>query len=164
MMSLWIPCLIVFSFGLGMVAQSALGGAEQNGVRATGIGGVFFKAKDPAATAKWYREHLGIELAPAGKSPDAMQYHVFEWGGKDSSGATGSTVFSIFPERSKYFDPTTAPFMINFRVADLDRLLAQLKAEGVTVEPKMEDESNGKFAWAIDPDGRRIELWEPKAE
>ncbi len=158
----WLAVGMVASFGLGMVAQTALGGAEQKDVRATGIGGVFFKAKDPAATAKWYREHLGIELAPTGKSPDAMQYHVFEWGGKDANGIDGSTVFSIFPEGTKYFDPTTAPFMINFRVANLDRLLTQLKAEGVTIEPKMQDESFGKFAWAIDPDGRRIELWEPK--
>jgi predicted enzyme related to lactoylglutathione lyase len=153
---------VMVSFGLGMAVQAGLAGAQQKDVRATGIGGVFFKAKDPAATAKWYREHLGIELAPAGKSPTAMQYHVFEWGGKDPQGADGATVFSIFSETTKYFDPTTAPFMINFRVANLDRLLAQLKAEGVTVEPKMADESNGKFAWAIDPDGRRIELWEPK--
>jgi len=158
----WLAAGLVASFGLGMAVQAGLTGAEQKEVRATGIGGVFFKAKDPAATAKWYREHLGIGLAPAGKSPTAMQYHVFDWGGKDAQGAEGSTVFSIFPETTKYFDPTTAPYMINFRVANLDRLLTQLKAEGVTVEPKMEDESNGKFAWCIDPDGRRIELWEPK--
>jgi catechol 2,3-dioxygenase-like lactoylglutathione lyase family enzyme len=161
-MQWWMALGVVVSFGLGMAVQAGLAGAEQKDVRATGIGGVFFKAKDPAATAKWYREHLGIELAPTGKAPDAMQYHMFDWGAKDANGVEGSTVFSIFPETTKYFDPTSAPFMINFRVANMDRLLTQLKAEGVTVETKTQDESYGKFAWAIDPDGRRIELWEPK--
>jgi catechol 2,3-dioxygenase-like lactoylglutathione lyase family enzyme len=154
---------VVVSFGLGMAVQAALAGADQKDLRATGVGGIFFKAKDPAATAKWYRDHLGIELAPAGKSPTAMQYHVFEWGGKDALGRDGSTVFSIFPETTKYFDPTTAPFMINFRVANLEKLMEQLKAEGVTVDPKIQgDDTQGKFGWVTDPDGRRIELWEPK--
>lgn len=159
----WLVCGMAAAFALGMAVQAARGSSEEAKLpRVTGIGGVFFKTSDPAATAKWYREHLGIELTPAGSKPSAMQYHVFEWSEKDPSAPKGSTVFSIFPASSKYFDPTTAPFMINFRVANLDRLLAQLKAEGVTTEPKMADESGGKFAWAIDPDGRRIELWEPK--
>lgn len=164
-MSLWIPCAIVFSFVLGMVIQSARGsaGADQP-KRATGIGGVFFKAKEPATLGAWYRDHLGIGLEPAGKGPSAMQYCVFQWREKDSSETIGATVFSIFPASSKYFDPSNAPFMINFRVANLERLLAQLKAEGVQVNDKIEDESNGRFSWIMDPEGNRIELWEPKGE
>jgi catechol 2,3-dioxygenase-like lactoylglutathione lyase family enzyme len=160
----WMAMGMVVSFGLGMTVQAEVGAAAQKDKAvATGIGGVFFKTKDPAATAKWYREHLGIELAPAGKSPTAMQYHVFEWGGKDSLGRDGSTVFSIFADTSKYFDPTTAPFTIDFRVTNLEKLMEQLKAEGVTVDPKIQgDDTQGKFGWVTDPDGRRIELWEPK--
>jgi len=162
---LWVPGIIALSFVLGMVVQSAHGscGADQS-QRATGIGGVFFKAKEPAKLGAWYRDHLGIALEPAGKGPNAMQYCVFKWREKDHSDTVGSTVFSIFPEGSKYFDPSTAPFMMNFRVANLERLLAELKSEGVTVDDKIEDESNGRFAWVMDPEGHRIELWEPKGE
>jgi predicted enzyme related to lactoylglutathione lyase len=93
-----------------------------------------------------------------------MQNHVFPWREKDHAETVGSTVFSIFFMGSKYFDPSSAPFMINLRVANLERLLAQLKAEGVQVDEKIDDESNGRFGWAMDPEGHRIELWEPKGE
>lgn len=162
---LWVPCAIALSFALGMAVQSVRGsgGADQN-QRATGIGGVFFKASEPAKLGAWYRDHLGIGLAPAGKGPNAMQYTVFQWREKDHSDTVGATVFSIFPASTKYFDPGTAPFMINLRVANLERLLGQLKAEGVAVDGKIQDESNGRFSWIMDPEGHRIELWEPKGE
>ena len=162
---LWVPCAIALSFVLGMAVQTVRGsgGADQP-PRATGIGGVFFKAKEPAKLGAWYRDHLGIGLEPAGKGPNAMQYCVFKWREKDHSDTVGSTVFSIFPEGSKYFDPSTAPFMMNFRVANLEHLLAQLKAEGVNVDDKIQDEANGRFGWIMDPEGHRIELWEPKGE
>jgi predicted enzyme related to lactoylglutathione lyase len=159
----WVPCALALSFLLGMAIQSARGSnADDSTQRVTGVGGIFFKSPDPAKLATWYRDHLGIELKPGGPGAHAPQYYVFEWRTKDHSDIMGATVFSIFPASSKYFDPTTAPFLINFRVANLDRLLAQLKAEGVEVDAKIEVESNGRFGWATDPEGRRIELWEPK--
>jgi catechol 2,3-dioxygenase-like lactoylglutathione lyase family enzyme len=159
-MNLWIAGAIALSFALGMVAQATLAGRDATpDARVTGLGGIFFKSQDPKKLADWYREHLGIPLATAGASGPA--YHVFEWKEKDS-GADGQTVFTIFPEKSNYFNPSQAPFMINFRVANLNRLLAQLKQEGVTVDAKVESESNGQFGWVMDPDGNRIELWEPK--
>ncbi len=162
----WVmPCAIVVSFALGMVLQSALGSsAQKEPPRVTGVGGVFFKAENPAKLAAWYRDHLGIALAAAGKGDAAPQYCVFEWATKDHPETAGATVFSIFPTSSKYFDPSTVPFMINFRVANLSRLMTQLKSEGVTVDDKIDEESNGRFGWATDPDGRRIELWEPSGK
>ncbi len=135
--SLWVPCAIALSFVLGMIVQSARGsGAEKEAPRATGIGGVFFKARNATTLAAWYRHHLGIALEPAGKGETALQYHIFPWREKDHADIVGSTVFSIFPATSKYFNPSSAWFMINFRVANLERLLAQLKAEGVKVDDK----------------------------
>jgi predicted enzyme related to lactoylglutathione lyase len=162
---IWVPCAIALSFVLGMALQSARGSiGEKEAPRATGIGGIFFKSQNPAKLAGWYRDHLGIALEPTGKSETAMQYHVFSWREKDHADTVGSTVFSIFFTGSKYFDPSTAPFMLNLRVANLERLLAQLKAEGVQVGEKIQDESNGRFSWIMDPEGHRIELWEPKGE
>lgn len=162
-MGMWVPCALALSFLLGMTIQSARGSnADDSAPRVTGIGGIFFKSPDPSKLAAWYRDHLGVALKPGGEGAGAPQYCVFEWRTKDHADTLGATVFSIFPANSKYFDPTTAPFMLNFRVANLDRLLAQLKAEGVQVDAKIEEESNGRFAWARDPEGRRIELWEPQ--
>jgi catechol 2,3-dioxygenase-like lactoylglutathione lyase family enzyme len=162
---LWVPGAIALSFALGMMLQSTRGSnAQKDAQRVTGVGGVFFKAQNAAKLADWYRDHLGIALEPGGRSETAPQYHVFAWREKDHTDTVGSTVFSIFPASTKYFDPGTAPFMINFRVANLARLLGQLKAEGVQVDDKIDDESNGRFAWAMDPEGHRIELWEPKSE
>jgi catechol 2,3-dioxygenase-like lactoylglutathione lyase family enzyme len=161
--ALGVPCAIVLSFALGMMLPSARGWrAQKDAQRVTGVGGVFFKAQNTAELASWYRDHLGIALEPAGKA--GPQYHVFAWREKEHADTVGSTVFSIFPASSKYFDPGTAPFMINFRVANLARLLAQLKAEGVRVDEKIDDEPNGRFGWVMDPEGHRIELWEPKGE
>ena len=163
---LWMPCAIVLSFALGMVLQSARGSsAAKDGTRVTGVGGIFFKAQNPAKLADWYRTHLGIALDAAGKGEQAMQYHPFKWREKDHPETMGATVFSIFPANTKYFGPGSSSFMMNFRVANLEQLLAQLKQEGVSVDDKITgDESNGRFAWAIDLEGNRIELWEPKGE
>ncbi len=111
-----------------------------------GIGGVFFKAKNQAALNEWYSKHLGIELADWGTT--------FPW--KDEP--NGYTAFSIFKQDSKYYEGN---FMINFRVADLDGLLNQLKVDGQKIIDNQEDEF-GKFAWILDLEGNRIELWEPK--
>ncbi len=162
---LWTPCAIVLSFALGMVLQSARGSSQaKDAARVTGVGGFFFKAENPGKLADWYRTHMGIALIAAGKSEHAPQFFSFHWREKDHPETIGATAFSIFPTTTKYFEPSTASFMMNFRVANLEQLLAQLKQEGVKVNDKIDDESNGRFGWAIDPEGNRIELWEPKGE
>ncbi|HEX2010702.1 MAG TPA: VOC family protein [Roseateles sp.] len=118
--------------------------------KVAGIGGVFFKARDAAALRDWYRLHLGIDVQP--------------WGGcAFSSGGGDTTVWSVMEQGNAYFDPSTAPFMINYRVADLHGLLAQLRAEGCAVDAKVDASEYGKFGWVMDPEGNRIELWEPPA-
>ena len=161
--AMWIPCLMGLSFVLGMMLESArASSSDENDTRVTGIGGIFFKARDPRKLADWYRRHLGIDLKSTGSSATSAQYHPFEWLEKGDPGKTGSTVFTIFSDQTKYFDPSHSSFMINYRVANLDRLLAQLKKEGVTVDDKIQDEGYGRFGWAMDPEGNRFELWEPK--
>ena len=120
--------------------------------RVTGIGGIFFKAKDPAKLREWYRQHLGIEAESWG--------FAFQWQ-DDPSSANGQTTWAPFPDETKYFAPSEKPFMINFRVADLNGLLTDLRAEGVEVEAKAEESEFGKFSWVMDPEGNRLELWEP---
>ncbi|TLZ79961.1 MAG: VOC family protein [Methanobacteriota archaeon] len=121
--------------------------------RITGIGGIFFKAKDPEALARWYRDHLGISI-------EAM-VALFTWrSGKDGR-HTGHTVWSIFPDDTSYFGKDGATFMINYRVKDLDAVIRALRKEGVTVDPKIEELEYGRFGWVVDPEGNRIELWEP---
>jgi predicted enzyme related to lactoylglutathione lyase len=121
--------------------------------RVTGIGGVFFKSQDPEKLYSWYEKHLGIKRMPGNGV-------MFEWQDAQTD-AEGQTIWSIFPRATKYFDPSHASFMMNYRVEDLDTLLALLKQEGVEVDDKREDSEYGKFAWIMDPDGNRIELWEP---
>jgi predicted enzyme related to lactoylglutathione lyase len=115
--------------------------------RVTGIGGVFFVAKDPAALAAWYKEHLGIDVQ--------------SWGGAAFRGTDNdTTAWSVFGDNS-YFAPSDAPFMINYRVADLAALLDALREEGCQVLGQSEDPDNGKFGWVLDPEGNKVELWEP---
>ena len=122
--------------------------------RVTGIGGVFFKSKDPKALGAWYKTHLGINLEEWGGA-------VFQWKGTDNPEGVGTTVWSPFAEETSYFAPSTAPFMINYRVEDLHALLAVLRAEGVQVDEKVEASEYGMFGWVIDPDGNKLELWQP---
>ena len=121
--------------------------------RVTGLGGVFFKTPDPDALKKWYREHLGIDSEQWGYS--------FLWRELAAPEKKGYTVWGPFPDSTKYFDPSGQPYMVNYRVHDLEALLAALKAEGVEVVGGPDTEENGKFAWILDPEGRKIELWEP---
>jgi predicted enzyme related to lactoylglutathione lyase len=134
--------------------------------RVSGIGGIFFKSDDPSKLYQWYETHLGIPLSGDGSGA------IFEWreiedspdataAAKGDAPNTGMTGWSIFPRSSKYFDPSRSSFMINYRVHDLDALLAALKEEGVEIDPHREDFDYGRFAWIMDPDGNRIELWEP---
>jgi predicted enzyme related to lactoylglutathione lyase len=122
--------------------------------RVTGIGGIFFKSKDPDRLREWYRKHLGIESESWGGIS-------FDWQ-DDPRTDGGATAWSVFPDTTKYFGPADKPFMINLRVQDLTWLLEQLRAEGLEVEANA-DESFGKFGWVTDPDGNRVELWEPLA-
>ena len=121
--------------------------------RVTGLGGIFFKAKDPKALYEWYRKHLGVESAPDGSG--AM------WRDADHPEIPGCNVFAIFPAETTYFAASQSSFMVNFRVENLDELLQALREEGVEVDSKVEEHEYGKFGWIMDPEGNRIELWEP---
>jgi catechol 2,3-dioxygenase-like lactoylglutathione lyase family enzyme len=122
--------------------------------RVTGLGGVFFKAKDPKKLQEWYSDHLGIQ-------PDDDGTVTFKWLELDNPDRRGYTVWAPFPSNTKYFKPSRAPFMINFRVGNLEELLTALKEEGVKVDDRVEEIEQGKFGWIMDPEGNRIELWEP---
>lgn len=122
--------------------------------RVTGIGGIFFKAKDPAVLREWYRKHLGINVEEWGGT-------AFSWSNPDNPSGTGTTVWSVFEDSSKYFAPSTSPFMINYRVEDLHAVLAALRAEGCAVDDKVDESEFGKFGWVMDPEGNRVELWQP---
>jgi predicted enzyme related to lactoylglutathione lyase len=115
-----------------------------------GVGGVFFKARDPQALAAWYREHLGVPVE-TGQTYATLK-----------SAANETTVWATFPTDTQYFGAPTATFMVNFRVRNLDAMLEQLRAAGAQVEPRIEDYDYGRFGWATDPEGNRIELWEPR--
>jgi predicted enzyme related to lactoylglutathione lyase len=138
--------------------------------RVTGIGGIFFKSEDPDKLYQWYETHLGIRRSPDGTGA------AFEWrevhdsqknnhqeddSARSDAAENGMTVWSILPRSTKYFDPSRSGFMINYRVDDLDALLEALKQEGVQIDPHREDYDYGRFAWIMDPEGNRVELWEP---
>lgn len=124
--------------------------------RVTGIGGVFFKAKDAPALQAWYRTHLGIDVQPWGGAS-------FDWVDADGKPAGGTTAWSVAPQESKQFAPSDASFMVNYRVDDLHALLAALRDEGCTVLDKVDESEYGKFGWVIDPEGNKVELWQPPA-
>jgi catechol 2,3-dioxygenase-like lactoylglutathione lyase family enzyme len=124
--------------------------------RVTGIGGVFFKARDPKALGAWYRDKLGLALQ------EGSAFSVFEWRDREDPTRQGATAWALFGADSKYFSPSQAALMIDYRVRNLERMLAQLRASGVTVEGKVAEDANGKFAWILDPEGNKVELWEPK--
>jgi predicted enzyme related to lactoylglutathione lyase len=128
-------------------------------VKVAGLGGVFFRAKDPKALAAWYREHLGIPVDEGQTYATLAVDH----GGPDAGGAPVEMVWSVMPEDTKYFGPNPAGWMVNYRVKDLDGLVAQLRAAGGWVSEKVEDTDFGRFAWAADPEGTRFELWQPPA-
>ena len=118
--------------------------------KVTGIGGVFFRARDPDALARWYQAHLGVALAPPGYDQPCWQQEA------------GPTVFSPFPESTEYFGRSQQAWMVNFRVRDLDEMAAQLRAAGIEVTPDPQQYPNGRFARLHDPEGHPIELWEPR--
>jgi len=120
--------------------------------RITGVGGIFFKSKDPKALMAWYRDVLGIQLEAWGGA--AMRY--------DAAKHPPAVIVNAFKATTSYMDPSTREFMLNFAVDDLTAFLDRLKAKGVTVLKRDDSDPSGKFAWIVDPDGTKIELWEPK--
>lgn len=121
--------------------------------RVTGIGGLFFKCKDPDKVKEWYKNHLGLAVDDWGAS--------FGWRDKDNPDQVCYTAWSPFPGDTEYFNPSKKEFMFNYRVDDLEKLLAVLKDEGVEIVGEIEEYEYGKFGWILDPEGNKIELWEP---
>jgi hypothetical protein len=123
--------------------------------KVTGIGGVFFKVNDPKGMTAWYRTNLGIQSRGG--------YADFTWREMNRPEEIGHTTWRIFPTNTTYFGQSSSPLMINYRVANLDRMLKQLRDSGVKIE-KVEDYDYGRWAWLTDPEGNRVELWEPKGK
>ena len=123
--------------------------------RVTGIGGIFFQAKDAPALRAWYQRHLGVDVQDWGGA-------AFSWADDAGTPVGGTTIWSIGAADGG-FAPGTAPFMINYRVHDLHALVAALREEGCNVLEKVDESEYGRFAWVIDPEGNKVELWEPPA-
>ncbi len=141
---------ITFLMGYGF---SLLTHPTSAGPRVTGVGGIFFKAKDPAALKAWYEKNLGMHMVGSGAN--------FEWYQGVDSTKKGFTLWAPFKETTKYFLPSEKQFMINYRVEQLDLLLVKLKAAGITPTDSVERVSYGSFVHLMDPEGNKIELWEP---
>jgi predicted enzyme related to lactoylglutathione lyase len=122
--------------------------------RVTGIGGIFFKATDPAALGAWYKTHLGIDVQEWGGA-------AFRWTDEAGNPTAGTTIWSVGSAGADPFAPSQSPFMVNYRVADLSALLEALRREGCNVLEKTDDSEYGKFGWVIDPEGNKVELWQP---
>lgn len=153
MKKILLPVLLfATAFALGYSAKT-ISIAEQSPKKVTGIGGIFFKCKDPKAVRAWYNKHLGLEVNPYGA--------VFEYYQGADSTQKGFLQWSPFKETTTYFGPSTKDFMINYRVANLSVLIADLKNNGVTIVDTMETYDYGKFVHILDLEGNKIELWEP---
>jgi predicted enzyme related to lactoylglutathione lyase len=122
--------------------------------RVTGIGGIFFKAKDPVALRAWYKTHLGIDVQEWGGA-------AFTWADADGKPTAGTTIWNVSGADGDHYAPSTSSFMINYRVADVASLMQALRDEGCNVVGKTEDSEYGKFGWVIDPEGNKVELWQP---
>ncbi|CAN5561445.1 hypothetical protein BH10BAC5_BH10BAC5_19590 [soil metagenome] len=155
MKKLYIFILVVAAFSFGFVAKEIVTISHDNTAlkRVTGLGGVFFKSKDPKKLKEWYQTHLGLNMDDYGTS--------FEWRLSDDGSKKGYTQWGTFKETTKYFLPSEKQFMINYRVADLEALVKELKTEGVTITDTLEAYDYGKFIHIMDDDGNKIELWEP---
>jgi Lactoylglutathione lyase and related lyases len=152
----FIILAIATSFGFGFAVNSIINKPTKTQItmkRVTGIGGIFFKCKDPDKMKQWYKTHLGFDMDAYGAK--------FEWHQGADSAKKGYTLWSPFPDNTKYFEPSTRDFMINYRVENLTALVAVLKEEGVTVLDEIETYDYGKFVHILDMEGNKIELWEP---
>ncbi|MBS1915459.1 MAG: VOC family protein [Bacteroidetes bacterium] len=121
--------------------------------RVTGIGGIFFKCKDPKKMKEWYKTHLGLDITDYGAT--------FEWKEIAESTKNGSTTWGPFAENTKYFEPSSKDFMINYTVDDLEALVEELKKEGVTILDNLESYDYGKFVHILDVEGNKVQLWQP---
>jgi predicted enzyme related to lactoylglutathione lyase len=130
--------------------------SEVNMKRVTGIGGIFFKAKDAPALQAWYKRHLGIDVQAWGGT-------AFHWTDSEGHPAGGTTIWSVGADDGDHFAPSKATFMVNYRVDDLPGLVKVLKEEGCNVLDKIDESEFGKFAWVMDPEGNKVELWQPPA-
>lgn len=144
----------VIAFGAGWLVRPASPEEAPPAPLVTGLGGVFFKSADPAGLGSWYRDHLGIEIREWGG-------FAFQWRERRHPDDIGYTVWGPFPDTTRYFSPSELPYMINFRVTDLESLLERLRDAGVEIVGELERHPNGSFAWILDPEGRKVELWEP---
>ena len=148
--------VIATSFCFGFVVKTIITkptNTQSTMKKVTGIGGIFFKCKDPNKIKEWYKTHLGLDTNDYGAT--------FEWREDADPAKKGSTTWSPFNETTKYFEPSTKDFMINYRVENLEALVEQLKNEGVTIVDKIEAFDYGKFVHIIDVEGNKVELWEP---
>jgi catechol 2,3-dioxygenase-like lactoylglutathione lyase family enzyme len=143
--------LCIGMLGVAGVCEAAAPTAAPAG-HVTGIGGVFFKAKDPKALAAWYRDALGMPIESWGGA--ALRY--------DAPKHPPAVGWNAFPAATKYFAPSTGDFMINYAVDDMEAMLARLRSKNVAILKQTDDDANGRFAWILDPEGNKIELWEPK--
>jgi predicted enzyme related to lactoylglutathione lyase len=151
-----ILLLTVASFGFGFICKSLIVHQNKNAStmkKVTGIGGIFFKCKDPKKVTEWYQKHLGLTTNPYGAT--------FEWYESADSTKKAQTQWTPFSETTKYFEPSSKDFMINYRVENLEALVAELKKEGVTIVDNMETYDYGKFIHILDTEGNKIQLWEP---
>jgi predicted enzyme related to lactoylglutathione lyase len=151
-----VTLTLVATFGLGFAFKSfttEITKDQSSLKRVTGIGGIFFKCKDPKKVREWYQAHLGLNTNQYGT--------VFEWRQGADTTKKGFTQWSPFSETTKYFEPSTRDFMINYRVDNLEALVDELKKEGVTIADKIETVEYGKFVHIIDVEGNKVELWEP---
>ena len=152
-----ITLIIATSFSLGVVFNKI--SERQNKIptnmkKVTGIGGIFFKCKDPKKMTEWYQKNLGLNTNPYGAT--------FEWYEEADSTKKGQTQWTPFPETTKYFEPSTKDFMINYRVENLEALVEELKTNGVTIVDSIESYDYGKFVHILDAEGNKVQLWEPK--
>jgi predicted enzyme related to lactoylglutathione lyase len=148
--------LLATSFYFGFAFNTAITNQSREQTtmkRVTGIGGIFFKCKDPKKMKEWYKTHLGLPTSDYGAT--------FEWRQDADSSKKGSTTWSPFAETTKYFEPSTKDFMINYRVENLEALVEELKKEGVTITDTVETSDYGKFVHIMDLEGNKVELWEP---
>lgn len=144
--------ILFLCLGFPATAISAAAAPAEAPGHVTGVGGVFFKAKDPKALAAWYRDVLGMPMEAWGGA--ALRY--------DAPKHPPKLAWSAFPASTNYFAPSTGTFMINYAVDDMDALLARLRAKSVEVLKQADDGTNGRFAWILDSEGNKVELWEPK--
>ena len=143
--------IVVLCLGVLMASPGESAPAEPAG-RITGVGGIFFKAKDPKTLAAWYRDVLGLPLEAWGGV--ALRY--------DAPKHPPALIWNAFPASTSYFAPSTDAFMIDYAVDDMDASLTRLRAKGVEILKRDDNDPNGRFAWILDPEGNKIELWEPK--